>query len=127
MYRNNKKNGTAFEIWFRRALSEFGFWAHKLVENENGAPFDIIALKGGVAYAFDCKECSTERFPLSRVEENQILGMRKFDEAGGIAFFVFRCGSEIRVAGAKLLFKAIECGKKSINIKDFEPIEEWLS
>ena len=68
---SNKSNGTAFEKEFAQLLSDNGFWAHCLQDNQNGQPFDIIAAKNGKVYAFDCKDCSGNNFKLSRMEENQ--------------------------------------------------------
>lgn len=124
--KSNKKSGTEFETVFRKILRGNGFWSHKLVENENGAPFDIIAIKNGQAYAFDCKECSSDRFPLSRVEDNQITGMRKIQEAGARAYFVFSYQNEMYVALANHIFSLIKSGEKSTKVIDYRPLKEWL-
>lgn len=79
---SNKSNGTTFERKFAELLSGEGFWAHCLKDNVNGQPFDVIAAKNGRAYVFDCKDCQTDRFVLSRIEENQHNAMRLWDETG---------------------------------------------
>ena len=63
-------------------LAEKGFWVHRLQDNQNGQPFDIIAVKNGRAYAFDCKDCAGHSFPLSRIEENQRMAMERWKECG---------------------------------------------
>lgn len=85
---NNKSAGTAFEREFAELLAEKGFWVHRLQDNQNGQPFDIIAVKNGRAYAFDCKDCAGRSFPLSRIEENQRMAMERWEECGnGTGYF----------------------------------------
>lgn len=79
---NNKRQGTAFEKEFAGLLSEHGFWVHRLKDNENGQPFDLIAARDGKTYVIDCKDCGSERFRLSRVEENQSSAMRLWEGTG---------------------------------------------
>ncbi len=69
---NSKKIGTQFEQEFCEYLAKHGWWAHFLTPNATGAqPFDIIAMRKGEVFAIDCKTCSTDRFSLSRIEDNQ--------------------------------------------------------
>ena len=124
--KSNKKSGTAFENDFRRLLRKNGFWSHKLVENENGAPFDVIAVKDGRVYAFDCKECSSDRFPLNRIEDNQFTGMRSISAAGAEAFFVFQWGGSIRIASSGYVFQAVKNGLRSIKITESPELSGWL-
>ncbi|MGI5897107.1 MAG: Holliday junction resolvase RecU [Oscillospiraceae bacterium] len=125
-FQNNKKSGTAFENNFRKLLRKDGFWSHKLVENENGAPFDIIAVKDGRVYAFDCKECSSARFPLNRVEDNQITGMKSIREAGAETFFVFCFDKNEYVVSSEHIFTRIRNGEKSIQVTEYSTLEGWL-
>lgn len=76
---NNKRLGAAFEREFCKILAERGFWVHFLSPGPTGGqPFDVIAVKNGIAYAFDCKTSAAERFPVSRLEENQVLAFEKW-------------------------------------------------
>lgn len=72
---SNKSNGTAFEKEFAEMLSGSGFWVHLLRDNQNGQPFDMIAAKNGTTFVFDCKDCTSYQFDLTRVEENQKTAM----------------------------------------------------
>ena len=126
LFRNNKKSGTAFENDFRRLLRKNGFWSHKLVENENGEPFDIIAIKNKCDDAFDCKDCSSARFALSRVEDNQITGMQSIRDAGAETFFVFRFDQSEYIVSSDHLFYLIRDGKKSIKVTECSTLEGWL-
>ena len=75
----NKHLGTLFEKELAKYLDEEGFWVHLLVQNANGQPADMIAVRNHKTYLIDAKVCSSVGFPLSRVEENQELAMTKFN------------------------------------------------
>ena len=59
---SNKSNGTDFEKEFTQKLSEYGFWVHRLQDNHNGQPFDVIAARDGETLVFDCKDCQSSNF-----------------------------------------------------------------
>lgn len=80
---NNKKLGTEFEKQFCQLLASRGYWVHFIAPAVNGGqPFDVIAVKAGYAYAFDCKTSVTNRFPFSRLEENQKMAFEKWLSCG---------------------------------------------
>ena len=82
---NNKKLGTDFERNVVEQLSKMGYWVHFLTPNEAGAqPFDIIAVRDGTAYAFECKTLSDKRnvFSIDRLEENQIMAFEHWLRCG---------------------------------------------
>ena len=69
---NVKKIGTQFEKELVAELSQRGYWVHFLVPDRSGKqPFDVLAVKDGLAYAIDCKTCIDSVFRLNRLEENQ--------------------------------------------------------
>ncbi len=78
----NKKLGNDFESEFSEILANHGFWVHLLTQNSAGQPADVIAVKNGKAYLIDCKHCAKDKFPLSRIEENQDLAMQLWKECG---------------------------------------------
>ena len=83
---NNKQIGAKFEQEFVEILAKEGFWAHFLAPSPTGAqPFDVIAMKYGYAFCFDCKTSVKPIFPLSRLEDNQILAFDKWLKCGGTA------------------------------------------
>lgn len=113
---SNKSNGTAFERKFAEVLAAEGFWAHCLKDNANGQPFDVIAARNGKAYAFDCKECQTGRFVLSRIEENQHNAMRLWAETGNCqGMFAVRFSGRIYLIPHRMLEILAENGTKSIS------------
>jgi Holliday junction resolvase len=118
--RSNKAQGNLSERMFVQVLRAHGFWAHKLVENENGAPFDIIAVRGGIAYAFEVKEVSNgTRFHLSRVEENQIAAAKVWASKGNsrhyFAFRLARCGQWVFWRAEDILSE-LASGARSIDV-----------
>lgn len=83
---NNKMLGTYFERRMCNLLSNQGWWVHFIEPKQSGAqPFDIIAVKNGRAIAIDCKTCSSNRFTIDRLEDNQICAFDKW----------LRCGNEM--------------------------------
>lgn len=112
---SNKSNGTAFERVFAELLSEEGFWAHCLKDNVNGQPFDVIAAKNGRTYVFDCKDCQTDRFVLSRIEENQHNAMSLWAETGNYqGMFAVKFSGRIYLIPHRMLEILVENGTKSI-------------
>lgn len=112
---SNKSNGTAFERAFAELLSEEGFWAHCLKDNVNGQPFDVIAAKNGRTYVFDCKDCQTDRFVLSRIEENQHNAMSLWAETGNYqGMFAVKFSGRIYLIPHRMLEILVENGTKSI-------------
>ena len=82
MEKSNRAVGNAFEHEFCELLYAYGFWVHRLTQDSAGQPADVIAVKNKTAYLIDCKDCSSKRFDLRRVEENQITAMQLWDECG---------------------------------------------
>ena len=112
---SNKSNGTAFERTFAELLSEEGFWAHCLKDNVNGQPFGVIAAKNGRTYVFDCKDCQTDRFVLSRIEENQRNAMSLWGETGNYqGMFAVKFSGRIYLIPHRMLEILVENGTKSI-------------
>lgn len=80
---NNKKIGTDFECEFCDMLANRGYWVHFMTPDRTGSqPFDVIAVKGGYAYAFDCKTCEADTFSINRLEDNQIMAFEKWLRCG---------------------------------------------
>lgn len=76
---SNKKIGTDFEREVCKYLKGKGFWVHFLVPDARGAqPFDIIAVRDGVAYAIDCKTCAANSIGINRLEVNQIMAFERW-------------------------------------------------
>lgn len=117
---SNKSLGIAAERAVRDALSDDGWWVTKLVENHNGAPFDLLAVKNGAAKAIEVKHVGESRlFFLSRIEDNQRMAYRRWRECGNNDFeFAFFDGTEIFFWAADDVMRAALCGEKTIHVDD---------
>lgn len=129
---NNKSMGTKFEKEFAELLAGHWFWVHLFQDNKNGQPCDVIAAKNGRTYLFDCKNCETDCFLLSRAEENQINAMMLFSMMGNtpgmfairfpdnlIYLLTYTKVLELQEAGFKRI-NATVCRTQGITL------EEWL-
>ena len=91
----NKKTGNDFEAELCRILSARGYWCHNFQQNASGQPADIIAAKNRVTYLIDAKVCEKGEFRLSRMEENQRLAMRLWNQTGnGAGYFALKLPDE---------------------------------
>lgn len=130
---SNKSNGTAFEREFARMLAGHDFWVHCIQDNANGQPFDVIAARDGVTYVFDCKDCRQERFPLSRIEENQKTAMELWWGCGNTEpLFVIRFPVQgVRLASFSVLMEMERAGHRSLQgngiMQYTTPFERWMS
>lgn len=130
MPNTNKKNGNRFETEICDYLSSKGWWAHNFAQNESGQPCDIIACKDGKAYLIDAKICKGNSFSATRIEQNQILSMTKFQKCGNEeGYFAIRIGGNIYMARLSYLIHQQANGAASINVKalvdDCLTLEQW--
>ncbi len=49
---------------------------------------DYIGVVQGLPVCFDAKECAADTFSLQNIHEHQVEFMRRFEQQGGIAFFL---------------------------------------
>ena len=129
---SNKTAGSRFEKEFAGILADHWFWVHLFQDNKNGQPCDVIAAKDGHAYLFDCKNCETDCFQLSRAEENQINAMILFSMMGNaVGMFAIRFPDEqVHLLPYTKLQELQEAGFKRINATVCRtqgmPLEQWL-
>lgn len=127
----NKTLGNHFEGELCELLAENGFWAHNLAQNQAGQPADVIAVKKDVAILIDCKVCSNDRFPLSRIEDNQEMAMTLWEQRGNTqCYFAIKVSSgEIYMVHFDDLCMQRLHGTRSIAEKDmgqFPTFQEWM-
>ena len=87
--KSNKKTGSDFEQDVCQLLADQGYWVHNFANRANGQPVDIIAARMGRATIIDAKVCSKGYFETRRLEENQILSMRKWFACKNFDAFLF--------------------------------------
>ena len=129
---SNKSMGTAFEREFAETLANRGFWVHRLRDNSNGQPFDLIAVRSNTAYAFDCKECQGNIFQLKRMEENQRNAMSLWAEMGNqFSFFAVRFRDRVYLMPHRVLAILRENGTKQLKeaeaAKYGQELSRWLN
>ena len=127
---NNKKTGNSFEQEMCDILSSNGFWVHLLNANKAGQPADIIAVRNKVSHLIDAKVCSSDKFPLSRVEENQDLAMELWKDCGnGLGWFALKTSSGIYML-SHYCIKAYSEMQSSLSAKEIVelglPLERWV-
>lgn len=128
---SNKSIGNDFERKFCEMLSDYGFWVHNLVANASGQPADVIAVKEHKAYLIDCKVCSRGGFTLSRIEDNQDLAMRLWDECGnGKGLFAMLIGTQVIMVSHADLVAQRNKGHSNVNNMELReigiPLEKWV-
>lgn len=126
----NKKSGNDFEREFAELLSEQGFWAHLLSQNQTGQPADVIAVKKDIAYLIDCKVCQNDRFSFSRIEPNQEAAMTLWEQRGNVnCYFALKDsrGEIFMVHFDEIQIRQMVHGQTGITgFTELQTFEEWL-
>lgn len=130
---SNIKIGSKFEREFCELLATKGFWVHRMAQNNAGQqPADVLAVYHGTAYLIDCKVCSDDRFPFSRMEDNQRMAMDKWISCQGSMpkFALKDSKGRIWMLDYQWAVAKEEAGDKGVAcVKDrmfLVPFEEWL-
>ena len=55
---------------------------------EQKSTVDYIGAVQGLPVCFDAKECAADTFALQNIHEHQVAFMEKFEQQGGISFFL---------------------------------------
>ena len=131
MTNDNRRVGTGFEKQLCINLSGYGFWTHRMAQNSQGQPFDIIAARNGKSYPIDCKDCSKDIFKMERIEENQSSAMFLWRETGnGEGWFALRMtnGAVYFLPFSKLeSLSLLKTVLSASEIRQFGvPLREWV-
>ena len=126
----NKKMGNRFEQELCSILYANGFWVHNFTQNQAGQPADIIAAKNGKVMLIDAKVCSNNRFKLGRIEENQNLSMKLWNDCGnGTGWFALKIDTGIYMIPMSTMSIWSRFGKQ-LNKRGIETfgkrLEEWI-
>ena len=127
---SNIKSGNTFEREFCEALFADGWWVYNCPKTVAGAqPADVIAVKNGKAYLIDCKNCEKEYFSKTRIEENQILAMKLFEQRARCeGIFAIKLNSNIYMVALDNLLKSPRTHLKEANISKLGcTLEQWKS
>jgi recombination protein U len=88
---------------------------------------DYIGAVQGLPVCFDAKECGTDTYALQNIHEHQVRFMERFEQQGGIAFFlIFYTHKDIfyYLPYEMLRFfwdRAVGGGKKSFRYEELNP------
>lgn len=119
--------GRQFEDYCVKKLHEAGYWVHRIHPDESGQqPFDVIAIKGNKVCAYDAKVLSEgKRFPLNRIEDNQLNAFRLFEKktnGADVGLLILEESGKVRYMDIGQINTALWLGKKSI---DLTVLPEW--
>ena len=126
-FKNNQERGKDLEKRWMAYLHNRGFWVRFMHPAPDGSqPFDILALKGagnqGLAMvcAFDCKTLSGKRFPLGRVEDNQLTAFELLNRKGihNTYFVVETEYNKVYLLPSDYVQKCYYDGNKSIDMEE---------
>lgn len=128
---DNKSIGNHFEEVLCNLLSDHGFWAHNMAQKQTGQPADVIAAKNNIPVLIDCKVCSNDKFPLSRIEPNQEAAMTLWEMQGNNqCYFALRLSNGIiYMAGFNHLSILEMSGKTVLNkseIEQYPTFKDWV-
>lgn len=118
---NNKKTGNDFEKEFAEKMAKKGYWVHLLNQGHTGQPADIIAVKKKTALLIDCKVCTRDYFTESRIEENQHLAMKKWEEkARTKAWFALKTSEGIYMIPYRILLCALRDNNGKLDLEEIK-------
>lgn len=118
--------GKQFEEDLCEFFAKIDFYAIYNNRNNSGAqPFDILVIERNQAYAYECKNLENKNglFPISRVEENQLLAYKRFKECGNNNMYLAILWNDNVYF---INFDLLCYFDKHINLKNIEPnIKNW--
>lgn len=113
-----------------KMLSNNGFWAYETINKQSGQPVDVIAVKSNIGYIIECKVTQTNRFPLSRVEDNQITAIERFTRCNNheswFAFYFAKHPDNVLFVRAGKIIALVESGAKSTTYDELKDMSELL-
>lgn len=93
---NNKRIGNQMERRVASALYSIGYWVHRLQDNHNGQPFDMIAIKNDEAFCIECKHCAGNRFKFDRLEFNQRNAFDRLRMCNSTGYVAIQFGNDYK-------------------------------
>lgn len=119
--------GRQFEDYVVKELHKAGYWVHRIHPDESGQqPFDIIAVKGSKICAYDAKVLeSGKRFPLKRIEDNQLNAFRLIEKktnGADVGLLILNESGKIYFMDIGRINSFLWLGKKSVPVDE---LPEW--
>lgn len=94
---------------------------------EQKSTVDYIGAVQGLPVCFDAKECAVDTFSLQNIHEHQVRFMERFEEQGGVAFFLIYYSSRDQFYYLPLVMlkyfwdRAAQGGRKSFRYEELNP------
>ncbi len=94
---------------------------------EQKSTVDYIGAVQGIPVCFDAKECAVDTFALQNIHKHQVRFMERFEQQGGVAFFLIYYTHRDRLyylPFPRLLRfwrRAEEGGRKSFRLEELDP------
>lgn len=111
-----------------KMLSEHGFWAYETINKKSGQPVDVIAVKSDIGYIIECKVTKSNRFPLSRVEDNQITAIERFtrckNKESWFAFYFAKHPDEILFVRAEKIIALLDKNVVGVSYDELKEMSE---
>lgn len=128
---SNKSEGTKFEEELQQIFGKHEYWCHLFQQSVGGQPCDLIAVKRNRVLLIDAKDCKRDKFPLTRVEDNQFFSMQRWVMVTNFeAYFAFKLtDGSIKVAPFnKVKFDIQRCVKvyNKEDLEQFTALEDIL-
>lgn len=121
MGKTSYTKGKNFELALCNYLADDNYY---IIYNEKGItgsqPFDIVAIKNNIATMIECKNLENKggKFPLSRIESNQMLAFKRAKICGNHNFILAICWNNNVYF---LDFDILQFFDKYIDLKNIEP------
>ena len=116
--------GQQFQKVLCKMLADNGFWAYETINKQSGQPVDIIAVRSNIGYIIECKVTQSDRFPLSRVEDNQITAIEKFSKCNNdeswFAFYFAKHPDDVLFVKANHIFKFVNDNATSVTYEELK-------
>lgn len=120
--------GQQFQRKLCQLLAARGFWAYETINKPSGQPVDVIAARSDQVSIIECKVTQTDRFPFSRVEDNQITAIEHFAKCGNtsswFAFYFAKHPDDVLFVRAKTILDRVDSGKASISYEELRGLCE---
>ncbi|MBO5282283.1 MAG: Holliday junction resolvase RecU [Lachnospiraceae bacterium] len=94
---------------------------------EQKSTVDYIGAVQGIPVCFDAKECAVDTFSLQNIHEHQVQFMERFEQQGGVAFFLIYYTHKDQLYYLpfadllKFWRRAKEGGRKSFRYEELDP------
>ena len=125
MGKTSQENGKKFETKLCEYLSKKGWYVVYMEKGVTGSqPCDIVAIRNNLPLMIECKNLTAKNglFPISRIEQNQLLSYKKFKSCHNSNFILaINWNNEVYLVD----FDWLKFYQNSIDLKIMDPEFRW--